>query len=82
MGLTVSEVIKCLDSEVFQNTSNLNKVCFTQQSSNSPSGIPSREGEKGSKMTKTIEITSSGLKRTAGWLIKKNQNMLYLLNFC
>ena len=46
-GATVSEVIERPDPEGSQNTPNLNKVPFDKQSSNSPIGMPSREGEKG-----------------------------------
>ena len=48
-GASVSEDIKRPASEVFQNTSNLKRVVFSQQSSNKPRWIPSHEGEKGSK---------------------------------
>ena len=45
-GESVSEVIKHPVSKGAQNTSNLLKVCFAQQSFNMPSGMPYCEGEK------------------------------------
>ena len=44
-GESVSEVIKHPFSEGVQNTSNLAKVCFAQQSSNVTSGMPYCEGQ-------------------------------------
>ena len=56
-GDPVSEVIERLAYNFVRNTSDLNEACFVQQISNAPSGIPSREGEKGSKMPKMIDLS-------------------------
>ena len=55
-GVLVSEVIEHPVSKGFWKTSNLPKAHFAQQSSNAPSGMPSREGENGSKMPKMIGL--------------------------
>ena len=55
----VSEVIKHPASWGVRNTSNLNIVHFSQQSSNSPHGMPYHEGVKGSKMPKMIDLAST-----------------------
>ena len=56
---SVYEVIIRPDSKGVRRTSNLKKFHLAQQSSNSPSRIPSYEvdkGEKGSKMPKLIDL--------------------------
>ena len=62
-GEPVSKVTIRLVSEGVQNTSNLNKFIFAQQSSNSPSGIPSSWVEKGQKMPNMIDLSSTGISR-------------------
>ena len=42
-----SEMIDHTASKGVRNTSNVKKVCFAQQSSNTPSGMPYHEGKKG-----------------------------------
>ena len=64
-GNSVSEVIKQTASEGFQKTSNLNKVSFSQQSSNMHSGIQSYKVEKGSKMNYIIYLATTGIRRSA-----------------
>ena len=61
-GASASEVIERPVSEGFQNTSNLNKVRFSQQSPNVPSGMPSIEVEKVSKPPKMVDLASTGLR--------------------
>ena len=66
-GASVSEVHERPASKGFRNTSNL-KSFFSQQSSNTPSGIKYRKGdkvEKGSKLTNIIYLTSYGLRRSS-----------------
>ena len=49
------------------------KVCFDQQSSNLPSGVPYCEGEKGSKMSKMINLASTGHRRSESLSNKTRQ---------
>ena len=53
-------------SKGVRNTPNLPKVCFSQQSHNVLSGMPYRDGEKGSKITQMIYLALTGLRRSAG----------------
>ena len=48
-GASIYGVIGCLYYEEFKNKKILNKVCLAQQSSKTPSGMPSHEGYKGEK---------------------------------
>ena len=64
-GAPVYEVIERPDSKGVQNTSNLPRVNFSQQSSKATSGMPYREGEKVSKMPKMIDLESNGFSRSA-----------------
>ena len=52
-------------SKEVRSTSNLKKVSFAEQSSNASSGMPSREGEKGSKMAKMVDLSSTSIRRYA-----------------
>ena len=62
---SVSEVIKRPVLEVVQNISNLPKVHFPQQSSNVPSGIPSRKGRKEPNISKMVDLASTSLSISA-----------------
>ena len=46
-----------------------------------PSGIPSHEGEKGSKMSKMTDMEFPGLRRLSKLDNKPRQNMVYLINY-
>ena len=72
-GASVFEVIERPASKVFQNTSNSKKFSFAQQSFNVPSGMPSREGEKESKMPNMIDIASTGPRISARLSTKTKQ---------
>ena len=77
-----SEFHKCPTSDGVQSTSNFWKVRFSQQSSNTPSGILSSKGdtvEKGSKIPKMINLISAGLWRSAS-LDNKPKNIYFLLD--
>ena len=63
-GAPVSEVIQRLAPEGVKSASNVDKFYFSQQPTNSPSGMPSHAGEKGSKIPKTINLASTGLRRS------------------
>ena len=66
-GVSDSEVHENPVSKGFKNTSNLKTVLFAQQSSNSPSAIPSYERYKEEELSKTpkmINLVSTGLKRS------------------
>ena len=63
-GASVYEVTKRPFQEEVRNKSNLKKVCFTQQSPNVPSSMPSHEGER-DKMLNMINLASTGLRRSA-----------------
>ena len=60
----------------FKKTLNLKKVWFAQQSSNAPSGMPSHKGEKGSKMSITIDISSTVIKRSTRLANKPKQKYI------
>ena len=67
-GASISEFHKHPASKGVQNTSSLEKFFFAQKSSNTPSGMPYREGDKGKKgykMPKTIDLTSTDIRRSA-----------------
>ena len=64
-GSSVSEAIWRPIFKGVQNTSNLPKFHFDQQSSNVPSGIPSHKGEKGPKIPKRMNLGSTGIRRSA-----------------
>ena len=75
------EVIEPPASEGVWNTSNSKKLRFTQQLSNVSSGIPSCEGEKGSKfpiLSIWHQLVSGYM---TGYLINPNINMVYLINY-
>ena len=59
--------------EGFKNTSNLNKFCFSQQSPNLTSGMPYREGERGSKIPNIIDPASTGPRISARLANKTKQ---------
>ena len=60
-----SEVHERPASKEVRSTSNLKKVSFAEQSSNASRGMPSREGEKGSKMAKMVDLSSTSIRRYA-----------------
>ena len=58
-GEPVSKVIEHPASKGVQNTSTLNKFCFTEKLSNLPSGMPSRKKEMGEKLPKIVDLAST-----------------------
>ena len=80
-GASIFKVINHPASEGVLKTSNLNKVCFDQQSSNRHSGVPSREGEKGWKMTKMIYLASTGRRRSTRLANKSEQKYVLFAKF-
>ena len=83
VGVYASEVIEHTDSEGVLKKSHLTKVCFDQQWSNAPSGMPSRKGDKGSKgskIPKMIDLASTGLRRSSRLANKPKKNVVSLLN--
>ena len=60
-------------SEGVQIKNNLKKIHFAQQSSNTPSGVPYQEGDKGSKIPNIIDLVSTGLRRAARLANKPKQ---------
>ena len=71
-GASVYEVTKRPFQEEVRNKSNLKKVCFTQQSPNVPSGIPSCKIFL-SKMPKMVDLASTDLRRFARLANKPRQ---------
>ena len=67
-------------SEGFRNISNVPKFHLSQQSFNIPSGIQYCE-KKGSKIPKTINMTSTGLRRSARLANKPRQKYVLFTKF-
>ena len=75
------KVIKHPVSEGVQNTSNLPKFGFYQQSSNVISGVTSSEGKKGLKCLRWPICNQLVLGYMQGWIINPDKNMVYLINY-